>query len=266
MATEDGPRTLQTVERACQVLDALKELEGAGVTELANHLDMSKGGVYNYLATFHEQEYVVRTEEGYELSGHLYNVGEYVRHQEPLYTVGKSEINQLAEETGESAHLMIEQFGMGFYFYKAQGQRGISQEYHHNLLETPDYLHWSATGKSVLAALPDEQTRKILETRGMPAITENTITDSETLLDELETVKQQGYAQNDEEQIRGVRAVGAAVTDHDGDVLGAVSISGPTSRITDQKFHEEYPELIMRTKNVIEVNLETQGGQQTPPL
>lgn len=266
MATENGPRTLQTVERACRILDGLKELNGAGVTELANHLDMSKGGVYNYLATFLEQEYVVRTEEGYELSGHLYNIGEHVRHQNPLYTVGKSEIDRLAEETGESAHLMVEQFGMGIYYYKAQGKKGISQEYHHKLLETPDYLHWSATGKAVLAALPEERTRNILETRGMPAITDNTITDAGTLLDELETVKEEGYAQNDEEQIRGVRAVGTGVTDSDGDVLGAVSISGPTSRITEQKFHEKYPELIMRTKNVIEVNLETQGGQQTPPL
>lgn len=266
MATDDGPRTLRTVERACRILDALKELDGAGVTELANHLDMSKGGVYNYLATFHEQEYVVRTDEGYELSGHLYNIGEHVRQQNPLYTVGKSEIDRLAEESGESAHLMVEQYGMGIYYYKAQGQKGISQEYHHNLLETPDYLHWSATGKAVLAALPEERTREILDRRGMPEITDHTITDPATLLEELETVREQGYAQNDEEQIRGARAVGAAVTDHDGDVLGAVSISGPTSRITDRKFNETYPELILRTKNVIEVNLETQGGQQAPPL
>lgn len=266
MTAADGPRTLQSVERACRILDALKELNGAGVTELANHLDMSKGGVYNYLATLHKQEYVVKTNEKYKLSGHMFNIGEHVKHQSSLYNVGKSEVDRLADDTGESAHLMVEQFGKGFYYHKAQGQKGISREYHLNLLEQPDYLHWSSTGKAVLAALPEERTREILRTRGMPEMTNHTITDLDTLLDELDDVREQGYAQNDEEQIPGVRAVGAAVTNHDGEVLGAISISGPTSRIGDEKFHEEYPELIMRSKNVIEVNMETRDSQQTPTL
>lgn len=266
MSDDGGPRTLTTVERTCEILAALKELDGAGVTEIAEHIEMSKGGAYNHLATLHDQEFVVKMDDEYRLSGHFFNMGEYVKHRDPLYTVSRPVIDQLAEETGESAHLMIEQFGKGFYYHKAQGQKGISEEFHLNLLEETDYLHWSSTGKAVLAELSEERARSILKRQGMPKITEFTKTDPDELFKELEEVREQGYALNDEEQIRGARAVGAAITTYNDNVLGAISISGPTSRIDDEKFHETYPELVRRMKNVIEVNLETQDGQTVPEL
>jgi len=266
MDRNDRPRTLQTVERTCRILNLIKELNGVRVTELADHIDMSKGGVYNHLATLREQEFVVKEGGEYRLSSHLLNLGEHVKHNNPLYRVGKEEVENLAEETGESTHLMVEQYGKGFYYHKSRAQKGIAQEYHLNLMEEPDYLHWSSTGKAVLAEMPESHVHEILDDRGMPEITEHTITDREELLVELETVREQGYALNDEEQIRGVRAIGAAVTDRDDTVLGAISVSGPTSRINDKKFSDVYPELVLQTKNVIEVNIETQGGQNTPPL
>jgi DNA-binding IclR family transcriptional regulator len=258
-------RTLKTAERTIEVLKALKELDGAGVTELADHLDMSKGGMFNHLATLHKRELVGKTDNTYHLSSHFFNFGEYVKHQNPLYTVGRAQVDELAERTGESTHLMVEQFGKGFYYHKAQGQKGISQDYHQDLLEEPDYLHWSSTGKAVLAEMSEEHVRAILDREGMPELTGQTVTDPSELLAELETIRERGYAQNDEEQIPGVRAVGAAVTTEN-TVLGAISVSGPTTRITDEKFTETYPELVLETKNVIEVNIETKGGQETPTL
>lgn len=266
MDRNDRPRTLKTVEHTCQILNLIKEFDGVRVTELAEHLDMSKGGVYNHLATLQDQEFVVQEGDEYRLSSHFFNLGEYVKHNNPLYRVGKEEVENLAEETSESTHLMVEEFGKGFYYHKSRVQKGIAQEYHLNLMEEPDYLHWSSTGKAVLSEMPESRVREVLDDRGMPEITEHTITDEDELLAELETVKERGYALNDEEQIRGVRAIGAAVTDRDDTMLGAISVSGPTSRIDDEKFYDIYPELVLQTKNVIEVNIETRGGQSTPPL
>lgn len=266
MSENGSPRTLKTAEHTTQIINLLQQLDGARVTEIATHLDMSKGGVYNHLATLREQEFLVKEGDEYHLSGHFFNLGEYVKHRNPLYRVGKEEVDTLAEETGESTHLMVEQFGKGYYFHKSRVQKGIAQEYHLNLMEEPDYLHWSSTGKAVLAELPEKRAGEILDDRGMPEITEHTITDQAELFEELETIRERGYALNDEEQIRGVRAVGAAVTDRDDDVLGAISVSGPTSRIDDKKFYETYPELVLQTKNVIEVNIETRDGQNVPSL
>lgn len=264
MESDQPPRTLKTVERTCEILDALKELEGAGVTKLADHLDMSKGGVYNHLATLHDQQYVVKNGDEYELSHRFFNLGEFVKHRSPLYTAGRSEVDRLAEETGENAHLMVEQFGKAIYYYKAQSDKGISREYHWNLLEEPDYLHWTAVGKAVLAELPRERVEEIIDTHGLGAMTEETITDPDRLFDELDEIRRKGYALNDEEQIRGVRAIGTTVLNHQGDVLGAISVSGPTSRIDDEKFTSEYPELVMQAANIIEVSLDTQGSSFSP--
>jgi DNA-binding IclR family transcriptional regulator len=264
MDSDRSPRTLKTVEKTCEILDALKEVEGAGVTELADRLDMSKGGVYNHLATLHDQQYVVKNGDQYELSHRFFNLGEFVKHRDPLYTAGRSEVDRLAKETGESAHLMVEQFGKGTYYYKAQSEKGISQEYHWNLLEETDYLHWTATGKAVMAELPEERIQEIVDTHGLPTMTEKTITELDHLFDELSKIREQGYALNDEEQIRGVRAIGAAVTNHEGVVLGAISVSGPTSRIGEDKFSSRYPELVMQAANIIEVTLDTQGSSFSP--
>jgi len=146
--------------------------------------------VYNHLATLHDQQYVVKDGDQYKLSHRFFNLGEFVKHRDPLYTAGRSEVDRLADETGESAHLMIEQFGKGTYYYKAQSEKGISQEYHWNLLEETDYLHWTAAGKAVLAELPEERVQEIIDTHGLPAMTEESITDPGHLFDELSEIRE----------------------------------------------------------------------------
>jgi DNA-binding IclR family transcriptional regulator len=88
----ESPRTLKTVERTAQIIKALETLDGAGVTELATYLDMSKSSTYHYLATLREEEFVVKTDEKYELSLRLLLSGEYVRNRNILYRYGKEEV------------------------------------------------------------------------------------------------------------------------------------------------------------------------------
>jgi DNA-binding IclR family transcriptional regulator len=75
--------------------------------------------------------------------------------------------------------------------------------------------------------------RKIIDRWGMPALTNRTITDYEELLAELETVREQGYAVNDQEELEGLRAVAIAVNEPDGSVFGTLDISGPPYRLPD---------------------------------
>jgi len=70
----------------------------------------------------------------------------------------------------------------------------------------------------------------------------------------VEGVREKGYAYDDEEIQKGLRCVAAPIRDYDGGVLGAVSVSGPTSRIADDTFHQEFPQLVTSAANVIEIN------------
>jgi DNA-binding IclR family transcriptional regulator len=257
MEQNNDVRTLKTVEHTCEVIMGLKELEGAKVSELADYLDVSDAGAYNHLATLRAQGLVTKDGNKYKLSHRFLNLGEFVKQRNPIYDVGKEEIERLADETGESTHLMVEEFGRGIYLHKVTKDIGISNNYHTKLMETRDHLHWSSTGKSILAFLDEERVREIIDHHGLPQSTEYTITDEDRLFEELEIIREEGYAQQDQEQIRGTRAIGAPIRISD-NVIGSISVSGPVSRIDDEKFHESIPQKVLESVNVIEVRLETQ--------
>jgi DNA-binding IclR family transcriptional regulator len=89
----------------------------------------------------------------------------------------------------------------------------------------------------------------------MPAITASTITDEGELFKQFEEIREQGYAVDFEERVRGMRCIAAPILDDDDKPLGAVSISGPKSRMQGQRFDDEVPKKVIRTANVIEVNM-----------
>lgn len=256
-------RTLETVKRACEVIEALEELDGAGVTDVAEYVDISKSSAHSYLTTLLRCHFLVKDGTTYRLSlQHLY-LGEYVRHAHPLFINGQSVVDRLAEETGEFAHLMCEQHGLERNIYKSRGENAIDHEYYRVKQRRPDYLHFTASGKAVLAFLPETQVREIVDQYGLVAKTENTLTDLDALLEELAVIRERGYAINNEEEIRGVRAVGAPIRGSDGDVLGSVSLSGPTSRFSGDRLRETFPDRVLETANVIEANVDMATTRET---
>lgn len=257
MAADAPGRQLKTLNTTVSVIEGLNELDGAGVTELAEHLGLSKAAVHNHLATLRANRLVVKRGTEYRLGLRFVTVGEYVRQHNALYRAGREPTEKLSEETGEYAHLMAVEHGRGIHLHKASAAEAVGSEYHQRNLERPYHLHHNSLGKAIMASLPEERVRAILERYGLPARTENTITDESVLLEELEAVREQGYAVNDEEEIVGLRAVGASITASDGRVLGAVSVSGPLRRMKGETFESTLPEQVMEAANVIEVNIET---------
>ncbi|WP_266080667.1 IclR family transcriptional regulator [Haladaptatus caseinilyticus] len=258
-------RTLKTVTRAFDVIRALEELDGARVTELADHLDMSKSAVYNHLTTLRDNKFVIQEGTTYSLSLQFLLLGEYVRNQNKLYEIGKSEIEKLADETGEYAHLATEQHGLNVNLYKVRGEKAVGSEYQTSKLQKPDYLHFSGTGKSILAFLPSDHVDEIVDRYGLIRKTENTITDREALFTELERIRERGYAYNDEEEIEGLKAIGAPVLDRNGRVLGSLSISGPTNRMNETEYHNMVVEKVVNAANVIEVNINMSESETNLP-
>lgn len=260
-------RTLSTVVTAVSVIRALETLQGATVDELVADLDVSRSTMYNHLATLKQTGLVVKNGDEYELSLQFLLLGEFVRNQHVLYDVGREEVEKLAERTGEYVHLSTEQHGLRISLFKERGDKAVGDQYQTSKLQTPDYLHPSATGKAILSQLSPERTAEIVDTHGLPAKTENTITDREVLFEELAETRERGYSYNDEEEIEGLRAVGAPIRDRDGTVLGALSVSGPTSRMKGTQFNETIPELVTSTANVIEVNINmTDRSSDAPNL
>lgn len=249
-----GGRPIQAVNTTFTIIKGLQELNTAGITELSEHLNISKSVVYNHLVTLQQNDFVVKEGKKYHLGLQFLNVGESIRKNKILYQVAKSKVNELADASGEYAHLIVPEHGWGYCLHRAQGKSSVATT---SRIGKQNYLHQTASGKAILSQLSRERVEEIIEMHGLPGVTQHTITDRETLFDDLETIQTEQVAVSDEECIRGARAVGAPISDQDGNVLGAISISGPTTRLKGEYLYDELSELIIKTANYIEITLNT---------
>lgn len=248
---DEPGRPVQAVETSCAILDAIREFEGAGVTELADHLGITKGTVHNHLATLRKQEFVRKDDDAYNVSLRFVDFGEYAKDSIPIHDIAKTETRTLADDTDEVASFMIEEHGMGVYLHKETGTNAVQT---YSYVGDRNYLHCSALGKAILAWLPRERVRWIVDRHGLPERTENTVTTEEQLFTELDEARERGYTLDDEEAIAGLRCVAAPVIGHDGTLHGSVSVSGPTNRFTGEYFREELPDTVTGAANVMKIN------------
>jgi len=248
-----GKRMVGSVANACRILNVLYDHGGGRVTEVAEELDLNKGTVHTQLSTLREYGYVHKSDNVYFPSMRFLEIGEGVKTEMEIFRAAEDELKELANTTGEYAHLMIEQNGWGYIIHKEKGDRAATTT---SRVGKKLHLHYTSTGKSILAHLPPERVDMIVDRHGLPKRTERTITSKEALEEELDEIRESGTAYDRGEQINGARCVGAPIQEPDGTVLGAISVSGPESRVSGDFYREELPNLVSSAANVIEMNIE----------
>ncbi len=248
---DDQTRTVDATETSFEIIEALADLEGAGVSELAATLGVPKSTTHNHLQTLVEKEYVVREGDTYDVGLRFLHLGEYSRTRNRLFAIARPEIESLATDTGEFVNLNVEEYGRGVFLYRAKGADAVHMDTHAGKRV---YLHTTAFGKSILAHLSPERVDEIIDRHGLPVVTDRTITNPDELRAELNTISERGFALEREERLEGLCCVAAPIIVGES-VVGAVSVSGPESRMQGTWFTEELPKLIQQTTNVIEVNL-----------
>lgn len=251
--TSDSETSVKTTTTSFRIVEALHERGGAGITEIAQGLGISKSTVYKHLKTLEGERYVTTGDDGKYYTGlRFLRLGAGARHRHRIYETAKPEIQELAEESGEMANVLVEEHGRGIFLYRADSSRAVNLDTHAG---REVYLHTTAMGKAILAGLPDERVREIVDQHGLPRMTEHTITDTDELFEELRTIKERGWAYDREERLEGLTCVAAAITDPSGAVLGAISVSGPRSRLKGDTLEADLPQLLLDTQNIIELNV-----------
>lgn len=250
--TEPRSGHVKSVRTTIRVIEALYHLDGAGVSDLADHLDVAKSSAHRHLTTLQAANYVVRENEEYYLSLQFLELGDYVQDRKPIHRLAEPKVEELSDETGERAQFVVEEHGYVRYVHTATGAQAVKT--------TAGYgkrirMHAVAAGKAILAHLPEADVEEILDRRGLPSYTENTITDRESLSAELETVRERGVSYDDEEFIEGLRAIGVPVRDEDGTAIGALTVAGPTHRMKDDRFEGEIPDLLLAGANELELKI-----------
>lgn len=256
MAQDTEPRQLKTIHRACGIIEYLQKNGRSRLSDIADELDLTPGTVHTYLTTLAAHNLIGRTDGKYELGLGFVPIGNSVRVTTELLAVGKEHLEQLAHKHDSIAHLSTMSGNDLIILHETIAEDSIGKEFHLRKVDKIDTtVHCTAAGKAILAQFPESTVRTVIEERGLPQYTSNTITDVDHLLDERDRIEEQGFALNDEEMIKGNRAVGTAITRDDGTVEGAISISGPANHWKEQLFHEELPRSVVRTANNIEIDL-----------
>lgn len=245
-------RRVKSTDTLFEIINTLQSMNGATLAELADELDYAKSTILSHLTTLESNEYVVRTGDEYELSLKFLYHGMFVKNNMSIARMAKPILEDLAVETGEVAWVIVEEHGRAVYLEKAMGEKAVQT---HASVGGRAHLHHLATGKIILAHLPDERVDEIIEQHGLPELTPNTITDPDELRAELEEIRKEGIAFNDKETVSGLRAIGAPVLGED-TIHGAICVSGPANRLTIERCEEEIEPLLLEAANELELKLQ----------
>ncbi|WP_254274443.1 IclR family transcriptional regulator [Haloarcula marina] len=249
--TQKNQKGIKSDETLFALVETLRELDGAGVTELADRLDIAKSTVHGHLTSMREHGYVVKRGTEYHLGLSFFHYGQYVRGQLGIFRSGMQAVDELEKATGEMAWLITHENGKAMYIYGRGGQNDIDIN---TILGTWAYMHCNSGGKAILAHLPEEEIHRIVDEHGLPARTENTITTREALFDELEQIREQGYALNRSEDLKGVHAIGIPLM-FEQEIQGALSIAGPAHRLSQERCEGEVLDQLRAATDEIELNL-----------
>ncbi|ADE01288.1 MULTISPECIES: HTH-type transcriptional regulator XacR [Haloferax] len=248
----DAKHPVRTTEKTLALVEELMQKGPCGVTELAGDLDMGKSAVHNHLTTLQKHGYVLKDGDDYRVGLKFLEVGGHSRKSMEVYQVAEPEVKSLAADTGELANLLVEEQGMGVYLMRAKGDDAVDLDTYAGLRTN---LHTTALGKAILANLPESRVDEIIERHGLEQKTPKSIGTRQELFQVLEGVRERGYAIDDGERLEGLRCLAAPIKSSSGEVLGAISVSAPASRVSDEDLHGALPERVLSAANVVELNI-----------
>lgn len=233
---------LTTVTKALQVLEAFSyEHPVLGVSELARQLGMGKSSVHRILSTLAEQGFVVKTaDDRYRLGLKLHALGQLVVNTLELRTVAHGPLEKLRNDCGETVHVAVLEGSDAMYVHRIESQATL-RTFSRVGRRVP--AHTTSSGKVLLAFGEPSAIDAVLAT-GLPRVGPRSITTERGLREVLARIRRDGYAVSVEENERGVASIGAPVFGHDGTCIAAVSMAGPTLRMTP----EQLPRLVQRVR------------------
>jgi IclR family acetate operon transcriptional repressor len=228
----------QSLSRALNLLQRLAETpSGLSLTDLSYQLGIPTATVHRMLSTFEEQDFVEQdVEQGLWFVGlKAFTVGNAFLGRRDFVASARPHMHSLVEQCGETANLGVIDDGEVVFISQVESPEVMRMIVR---LGSRSPIHASGVGKALLAYLPEQRFARILQQRGLAHYTEKTIDNPTQLRDELDHVRQLGYALDDEEHAIGLRCVASAIFDQNGQALAAISLSGPKARVTDARLDE----------------------------
>jgi len=232
-----GPYQLHSLDRAISVLEVLRESDvPLSLAEICQRMSLHKSTAHRSLMVLERNALIERTQDNrFRLGLKLYELGNRAVEQIDLRVRVHPFFRRLSMQVGETVHLSVLQKTSIVYLDKVEPNRRVCMS---SKIGTSNPVYCTAMGKAMLAFQPEETIEQIIAKMHFARYTRKTLCSRETLLKYLERVRRRGYAIDDEEIELGTRCIGAPIFSEDHRVIAAVSVSGPSSRITAQSVPE----------------------------
>ncbi|MEU1620159.1 IclR family transcriptional regulator [Streptomyces sp. NPDC005722] len=237
------PGGVQSVDRAISVLEILARRGEAGVSEVAAEIEVHKSTAFRLLGALEARGLVEQAGERgkYRLGFGIVRLAGAVTGRIDITQQGRPVCERLAEEIGETVNIAVMEKHFAINLYQVRGPAAVTA---HNWVGQLTPLHATSSGKVLLAHLPAGRRAELLADAGLEKLTPHTLTSRTKLEKDLAGARERGYACTLEELEIGLHAMAAPVRSRDGEVIAAVSASGPSYRFTQERMRELAPLLV----------------------
>ena len=252
---EKSDYLIQSVSHALDLLEQFhEEIDELGVTELSKRLNLHKNNVFRLLATLESRGYIEQNKvtENYRLGLKTLELGQTFVKQMGLLRQSRPVLEEMVRECNETSYVAILK---DFYIiYLDVVETDLTVRVVPRVgSRLPAYC--TAAGKVQIAYLNEEELEQYIPQKELKAYTPHTLTDRDELIRNLKTVAETGYAIDDEELDVGVRCVSAPIRDYTRRIVGAVSISGPSMRLSLERIDNELIPLVKKAAEEISFKL-----------
>lgn len=249
----DNPnvKIIQSVSRAIQILTCFETKEELGVTEISKMMKLHKSTTFGLVSTLEAHKLLEKNVETgkYKLGIEIFRLGTMVNSS--LRSIANPYLEKLLNVHEETVNLVVRDGIFVTFLEKIESPHSmrICTSVGKRLP-----LYATAVGKAILASLSDEEIHRILDESEIIKYTKNTICDRKEMFEYLNKVRKDGYAEDSEEFEEGLTCIAAPIKDHKGKGIAAISVSGPTSRMT-KEFRKKVVETLVEGANEISKKL-----------
>ena len=232
---------VQSLTRGLSILECLAHSEGGlTLTDIGHRVALPPSTTHRLLATLERMGYVYQAGDlgRWYVGLQAFTVGSSFLANRDFVTHSHAYMRRLMDQSGETANLAILDGTEAVFIDQVQCRETMRTIVK---LGSRVPLHASGVGKAIFASLADDEINALLKVKGLPRITENTITSPETMWASIRVIRQRGWSFDDEEHLPGTRCVAAPIYDEHEEPLGAISLAGPSTRLADERIRQLGP-------------------------
>jgi DNA-binding IclR family transcriptional regulator len=236
------PAGVRVLHKTLDILETIKSNEsGFKLAELARQVELPKATVYRILTTLEGRGYLDRASDGsYRMAKKLFDLQRPASLEQVLNRVAEPVMQRVVASCKETVNLGILDAGEVVVINTVESPQAVRMS---SKIGNRRLLHSTALGKVLLGGLSDKEVARLIRVKGLTRLTDHTITTKAEVLAEIQKVRRQGWAMDDQENEIEGRCIGGPITGPDGKVIGALSISGPVFRMDLKRARSLVPEL-----------------------